>query len=144
MRDQYHDFGPTFAREKLFERHNIKIGKETLRIWMIDAELWTTRRESNKRVYQPRYRRDCVGELIQIDGSDHHWLEDRADRFTLLVFIDDTTSRLMHLQFSGSESALSYMQAMQAYIEQHGKRLALYSDKHKVFRVNVKGAAGRR
>ena len=97
VRDNYADFGPTLAREKLAERHDISIGKETLRRWMTDAGLWQTRKERKKRVHQPRYRRECYGELIQIDGSDHHWFEDRAPRCTLLVYIDDATSRLMHL-----------------------------------------------
>jgi len=93
-------------------------------------------------VHQPRNRRECFGELIQIDGSDHHWFEDRAPRCTLLVYIDDATSRLMHLSFVKSESTFDYMRSTQAYIEAHGKPLAFYSDKHGVFRVNAKGALG--
>jgi hypothetical protein len=57
-----------------------------------------------KRVHQPRCRRDCVGELVQVDGSEHWWFEARGPQCTLLVFIDDATSRLMHLQFVESES----------------------------------------
>ncbi len=142
VREHYHDFGPTLACEKLLERHQLVVGKETLRQWMISAGLWTTRRQHNKRVYQPRNRRECVGELIQIDGSPHWWFEDRGPKCTLLVFIDDATSRLMHLQFAKSESTFDYMRAMHHYIDQHGKPLALYSDKHSVFRVNTKGALG--
>lgn len=142
VREHYTDFGPTLAREKLDERHNIKVGKETLRLWMRDAGLWQTRKERKKRVHQPRYHRECYGELIQIDGSDHHWFEDRAPRCTLLVYIDDATSRLMHLAFVKSESTFDYMRATQAYIEAHGKPLAFYSDKHGVFRVNAKGGLG--
>lgn len=142
VREHYHDFGPTLACEKLLERHQLVVGKETLRQWMITAGLWTTHRQHNKRVHQPRNRRECVGELIQIDGSPHWWFEDRGPKCTLLVFIDDATSRLMHLQFAQSESTFDYMRAMRHYIDQHGKPLALYSDKHSVFRVNTKGALG--
>jgi len=142
VREHYPDFGPTLACEKLLERHQLVVGKETLRQWMITAGLWTTRRQHNKRVHQPRNRRECVGELIQIDGSPHWWFEDRGPKCTLLVFIDDATSRLMHLQFAKSESTFDYMRAMRHYIDQHGKPLALYSDKHSVFRVNTKGALG--
>lgn len=142
VREHYDDFGPTLAREKLFERHGITIGKETLRSWMSEAGLWQTRKERKKRVHQPRYRRECVGELVQIDGSDHHWFEDRAPRCTLLVYIDDATSRLQHLEFVKSESTFDYMRATQSYISKHGKPLAFYSDKHGVFRVNAKGALG--
>ena len=61
--------------------------------------LWVARKERRKAIHQPRYRRECYGELIQIDGSMHWWFEDRGPRCTLLVYIDDATSRLMHLKF---------------------------------------------
>ena len=93
-------------------------------------------------VHQPRYRRDCLGELIQIDGSEHWWFEGRGPRCTLLVYIDDATSRLMHLQFVESESTFDYFAATSAYLERYGKPVAFYSDKHGVFRVNRKDAIG--
>jgi hypothetical protein len=83
-----------------------------------------------------------VGELIQIDGSEHWWFEGRGPQCTLLVYIDDATSRLMHLQFVESESTFDYFAATRAYLERHGKPVAFYSDKHGVFRVNRKDAAG--
>lgn len=92
--------------------------------------------------YQPRYRRDCRGELVQIDGSRHWWLEDRGPQCTLLVFVDDATSRLMLLKFVPSESALAYFQATREYLETHGKPVALYCDKHSVFRINKPDVAG--
>ncbi|MCD6026130.1 MAG: family transposase [Solimicrobium sp.] len=109
---------------------------------MSEAGLWVPRKLRNSTVYQPRNRRNCVGELIQIDGSDHHWFEDRAPACTLLVYIDDAASRLMHLYFTHSESTFSYFEATSAYINQHGKPQAFYSDKHSVFRVNQKQATG--
>jgi len=142
IRENYWDFGPTLAREKLLERHNITIGKETLRLWMRDAGIWKTRKERRGRVHQPRRRRDCYGELIQIDGSIHRWFEDRGPECTLLVYIDDATGSLMQLLFVKSESTFGYMLATQKYIEKHGKPIAFYSDKHSVFRVNQKGALG--
>lgn len=93
VREKYADFGPTLAAEKLRELHGITIGRETLRIWMLEEGLWTDRQKRRGRVYQPRYRRECVGELIQVDGSDHYWFEDRGPSCTLLVFIDDATVR---------------------------------------------------
>ena len=68
---RYHDFGPTFALEKLEAEHDISISKETLRKWMIKAGIWRSRIERKRRVYQPRNRRECFGELIQLDGSHH-------------------------------------------------------------------------
>ena len=92
--------------------------------------------------HQPRRRRDCLGELVQIDGSEHAWFEDRAEKCTLLAFVDDATSRLMHLRFVASESTFDYFRATRTYIETHGKPVAFYSDKHSIFRVNAKDAAG--
>jgi hypothetical protein len=63
VREHYPDFGPTLAREYLAERHDIKIGCETLRQLMIAEGLWKDRDARRPRPYQPRYRRDCRGEL---------------------------------------------------------------------------------
>jgi hypothetical protein len=145
VRSRYEDFGPTLAHEKLTEWHGLPLSVETLRHWMTEDGLWTPRARREPRIQQPRRRRPCRGELIQIDGSDHEWFEERAARCTLLVFVDDATSALMELLFCESESAFSYFRAMRSYLEQHGKPVALYSDKAGVFRVNRKephGGAG--
>lgn len=118
--DQFHGFGPTLAHEKLTTAHGFDISVETLRSWMIAANLWIPRSKRLKRPYQPRYNRDCYGELIQIDGSHHDWFEGRAPKCCLLVFIDDATGKLQHLRFCESESTFDYMLSTRAYIEQHG------------------------
>jgi hypothetical protein len=105
VRERYPDFGPTLATEKLAERHGLKIGVETLRQWMMAEGLWIDRRHRLPSPHQPRRRRECLGEMVQIDGSEHAWFEDRAPTCTLLAFVDDATSRLMHLRFVASESA---------------------------------------
>lgn len=142
IREHYGDFGPTLAAEKLREVHGIELARETVRIWMAEAGIWSTRKKRQPRVHQPRYRRDCVGELIQLDGSEHRWFEDRGPTCTLLVFIDDATSRLMYLQFVETESTFAYFGATKAYLEAHGKPVAFYSDKHSVFRVAKPGVIG--
>ncbi len=134
IRERYPDFGPTLAREKLIELHQISVAKETLRQWMTEAGIWISRRERKKRVFQPRGRRDCLGELVQIDGSHHWWFENRGPKCALLVYIDDATGKLLHLRFAGSENTFDYLHATKAYLQQWGKPLAFYSDKHGVFR----------
>ncbi|WP_040439957.1 ISNCY family transposase [Roseibium aggregatum] len=144
VRERYEDFGPTLAAEMLLEHHGFKVGRETLRQWMIEDGLWLSRKQ-RRRFHQPRLRRECFGELVQIDGSEHRWFEDRGDPCTLLVFIDDATSTLMELRFVRSESAFSYFEALDSYLTHHGRPVAFYSDKHSVFRVNkseVKGGQG--
>ncbi len=139
VQSHYSDFGPTLAAEKLQAVHGVVVSVETLRRWMIDAELWVPRAQ-RRRVHQPRRRRSCVGELIQIDGCDHEWFEERAARCTLLVYVDDATSRLMEIRFVPSESTFSYFEATKAYLERHGKPVAFYSDQAGIFRVNASEA----
>lgn len=136
LHENYPDFGPTLAAEKLRERHDIVVSVETLRKWMIADGLWVPYVRRKPRIYQPRNRRDCFGELIQIDGSPHDWFEGRAPKCCLLVFVDDATGQLMHLRFGETESAFDYMLATREYIDRYGKPLVFYSDKHGIFRVN--------
>lgn len=142
IRERYADFGPTLACEKLAECHGLTVSRETVRRLMTAEGFWVPRKQRPPKIYQPRHRRPCVGELIQIDGSDHHWFEDRGPACTLLVYVDDATSRIMELYFTPSESAFSYFHATREYLERFGKPMAFYSDKASVFRVNKKDAQG--
>ena len=143
VRERYADFGPTLAVEKLAELHGLHVSRETLRKWMIAAGLWTSRRDRAVQIHQPRSRRECFGELVQIDGSEHPWFEDRGPPCTLLVFVDDATGRLMELRFVVSESAFDYFESTKAYLRRCGKPTAFYSDKHSIFRVAREGTTGR-
>lgn len=136
VRERYADFGPTLACEYLAEHHGITLSRETLRQMLMAAGVWKAKVAKRARLHQSRYRRECRGELVQVDGSDHDWFEGRGPRCTLLVYIDDATSELMHLEMAESESAFSYMRATRSYLERHGKPVAFYSDKHSVFRNN--------
>ncbi|RFB94770.1 ISNCY family transposase [Rhizobium leguminosarum bv. trifolii] len=141
VRERYADFGPTLAAEKLAERDGLRVSRETLRRWMSEAGLWLSRKQ-RRTFHQPRLRREAYGELVQIDGSEHRWFEDRGDPCSLLVFVDDATGRLMQLRFVRSESAFSYFDALEPYLEHHGAPIAFYSDKHSVFRVTKKDTKG--
>ena len=141
VRASYPDFGPTLAAEVLAEQHGLKVSRETLRGWMIDAGLWLSRKQ-RRRFHQPRLRREALGELVQLDGSEHRWFDDRADPCTLLVFVDDASGRLMQLRFVPSESTFAYFEALQGYLETHGRPIAFYSDKHSVFRATQKDPKG--
>ena len=134
IKENYPDFGPTLAAEMLAEHHVFKVSRETARKWMVEDGIWLSRKQ-RRTFHQPRLRRECFGELIQIDGSEHRWFEDRGDPCTLLVFIDDATSMLMELRFVRSESTFSYFEALDRYLTTHGRPVAFYSDKHTVFRV---------
>lgn len=141
VREHYPDFGPTLACEKLRERHAVQVSKETLRRLMIEAGLWTPRSTQRVPLHQPRERRACLGELVQIDGSRHAWFEQRDPECTLLAFVDDATGRILQLHFAETESTFSYFDATRHYLQRHGKPRAFYADRAAVFRS---AAANRR
>lgn len=134
VRALYRDFGPTLACEYLHERHGFTRSVPTLRQWMIEAELWQARSLRRKRPYQLRERRAALGELIQIDGSPHAWLEQRGARCTLIAFVDDASGRLQYARFERAETSRAYLQALRSYVTLYGRPVALYSDRHSIFR----------
>ena len=137
----YYDFGPKFAAEKLCEKHAIKVSKETLRQWMVEWGLWKAKRQKQAQIHPQRDRRDCFGELIQIDGSPHPWFEERGPKCCLLVAIDDATSQICSLHFEPTETTAGYFKLMRKHILMHGIPLATYSDKHGIFRINIPTAS---
>lgn len=132
----YPDFGPTLAQEKLDELHQIEVSIETVRQLQIELGLWRPKRRQAARAFQLRERRGRLGELIQIDGSPHDWFEGRGPRCTLIVFIDDATGRLLQLWFAPSETTAVYMAVLRRHLEQYGRPVAFYSDRHSIFRIN--------
>jgi transposase len=143
IQERYQDFGPTLACEKLAQRHEVHVSVETVRQWMIAAELWRAKPRYEGRVFARRERRACVGELVQIDGSNHEWFEARSERCTLIVFIDDASGRLQYLRFVPAESTWAYLEGLRQYLSVYGRPMSLYSDRHSVFRINDLQAVAR-
>ena len=135
VRSKYSDFGPTFANEKLYEEEGIHISTNSLRKAMVTAGLWKIRRQKIRhRAY--RERRACLGELIQLDGSDHLWFEKRAPRCVLLNFIDDATSKILHAEFVPVEDTLTLLAATRRYMLKRGRPIAFYVDHDSIYKVN--------
>jgi len=132
----YPDFGPTFASEKLLENHNLQIDHETLRRLMIKNGIWRAKTVKIVTKHFWRERKACFGEMVQLDGSPHHWFEDREVPCTLIAFIDDATSNILWLEFAESESTESLMRATRSYMEQFGAPASFYSDRGSVYKVN--------
>lgn len=128
-------FRPTFAREKLAERHGLCLGIETVRQLMLLAGLWLPRRQ-RARHQRWRPRRECSGMLVQMDGSHHDWFEGRGPRCVLMGLIDDATSLVQLAKFVPSEDTHNVMRVSKAYIERYGRPTAFYVDKHSIFRTN--------
>ena len=135
VKTHYPDFGPTFATEKLRERHHLVLSSWTLRQGMIRAGLWRPRhRQAPHRAWRPR--RACVGELVQLDGSDHLWFEARGPRCVLLSYVDDATSRGLYGAFVAVEDTWTLLRTTQAYLRRYGRPVAFYVDRDSIYRVN--------
>jgi transposase len=126
----YGDFGPTLAAEKLVER-GLEVTACTLRLWLLAEGLWQRKRQRDVH-RQRRTRRECFGELVQADGSPHDWLEGRGPWMTLLVMIDDATSKVV-ARFAEVETTAGYLDLLGRYLRKHGRMLALYTDRHSIF-----------
>jgi transposase len=124
-------FGPTLAAEHLAEEFGVVIPVPTLRRWMLAAQLWSRLRKS-KRVHRRRARRAHFGELVQMDGSFHAWLEDRGPVECLLTMIDDATGETLG-HFTGEETTWGAAEVLQAWIAKYGVPQALYVDAKSVF-----------
>jgi molybdenum-dependent DNA-binding transcriptional regulator ModE len=142
IRNEYNDFSPTLACEYLRTRHNLVMSRETLRQWMIQANLWIpNQQERNKHL--PRERRSAFGEMIQIDGSHHAWFEDRGPSCVLMVYIDDATSEITSLHFSESEDLEAYYGGLKKHVMNYGIPLSLYGDRCSVLTPREKTPTGR-
>jgi hypothetical protein len=140
-RPVYRGFGPTLASEYLAKKHEIEMSRETVREWMIEAELWKPRKQQVERVHQWRPRRSRWGELLQWDTSDHDWLEGRGDEMLLINMIDDATGRWL-ARFVASDSAVENMNLLECYLKKHGRPLAFYTDKAALFQTAQKTKRG--
>ncbi len=134
--EEYQGFGPTLASEKLAQRDDLEVSKETVRQIMIQAGLHQPKSRKRDRTHPMRERRKQRGELVQMDGSYHAWLEDRAEKACLLLLVDDATSEILAAEFVEHESYLTYTALCKRYFRQYGLPEAFYTDRFSVFRVN--------
>jgi hypothetical protein len=140
LEENYADFGPTFAQEKLTEIHQLKIGITTVRKLMITEKLFTPRPRKKSTEYRAwRERKESYGEMGQFDGSYHRWLEDRAPECCLLANIDDATGKVT-LKFDSNESTQCVFAFWKEYIKKNGKPIAIYLDKFSTYKINHKSA----
>ncbi len=124
-------FGPTLASEHLAADHGLEVPRETLRRWMLAAGLWSRRRKRQPHRTR-RQRKAHFGELIQLDGSHHHWLEERGPKACLMNFVDDATGVAL-CRFSDQETTWAAADLLAAWVRQHGVPKALYCDWKNVY-----------
>lgn len=136
LAEKYPGYGPTLSTEKLQENHGIPPSRETIRNWLIERNMWRIK-HSRKKVHQRRERRACFGELIQVDGSHHIWIEILGVECCLLVFIDDATSKLTALYLSEEETLDAYLTTLKQHIEDYGCPKSLYVDRSAVAKART-------
>lgn len=137
---KYADFGPTLAAEQLAEREQIVVDHETLRGWLLAQGLWRKRRRRQKHRSR-REPRGHAGELLQVDGSPHAWLEERGPRGVLLEAVDDATGRT-YGRFYPEETTEAVLDLLTRYIGRYGVPRALYVDKDSIYVVNNREPTG--
>lgn len=136
LNEKLEGFGPTIAQEKLESLYGINLSRETIRQWMIQAGIHIPRKKK-KKTHKTRCRRACFGELIQTDGSHHHWFGKDLPMATLIVMIDDATGIITSMHFAESESLQAYFQALEQHLCWYGRPRAFYTDKAAVFQPRV-------
>ena len=133
-RTRYAGANHTHLSELLSERDGIDIGRTTLRRILLDAGLTSPRRRRPPKHRVRRQRMPREGMLIQVDGGHHPWLGDQAPPFTLLIAVDDATGAVVDALFCEQEDSRSYFLLIRALVEHRGVPVALYTDRHAVFK----------
>jgi hypothetical protein len=134
----YRDFGPTLASEKL-AAEGLEVGVETLRRWLLAAGLWERRRHRDPHRSR-RPRRECFGELVQMDASIHEWFEGRGETAVLIAMIDDATNRIA-ARFYPAGTVEAHLNLLGVWLRRYGRPVALYTDRHSIFEPQDKGKA---
>lgn len=125
-------FGPTLAAEHLASEDGLQVDSETLRRWMLAEGLWSRERK-RRRHRRRRERKEHFGELVQMDGSFHAWLEERGPQGCLLDLVDDATNTTW-AQLGEQETIWAVADALRTWIERYGVPLALYVDWKNLYR----------
>jgi len=128
---RYEDFGPTLAAEHLGSDDGLKVHAETLRRWMKQAGLWQRQRR-RKPYRQRREAKAHFGELVQLDGSFHEWLEKRGPEGCFMNMADDATAKGLG-RFCEQETTWAAAAVLRRWIEHYGVPWALYTDWKNVY-----------
>jgi len=130
-RERYPDFGPTLAAEKL-QQEGLRVDHETLRRWLVAQGLWRRgRKQQQHRSW--RERRECFGQMVQLDGSHHDWFEGRRDKAVLMVMVDDATNRT-GARFSEEETTRAAYDVFDGWVRKNGMPGSLYVDRDSIYR----------
>ena len=138
VRERYEDFKPKLAAEKLKAREGIQVSDEKLRQIMIGHGLWKVRRKRGP-VHVWRERKARWGEMSQMDGSHHAWLEGRGPKMVMMAMIDDATGRAWG-RFYAYEGVWPAMETLEGYARRFGVPQSLYLDRHSTYKTTRQAA----
>ncbi len=133
LKERYRGFKPKFAAEKLWTREKIRVSDEKMRQIMIEAGLWRVRRQKSE-VHPWREPKAHGGEMVQMDGSHHAWLETRGPKLVLMGMVDDARNRF-YGRFYAYEGVFPAMDVLEGYIRRYGLPRSLYVDKHSTYKT---------
>lgn len=137
LKERYADFWPGHAQEKLAENHGLGISKEKVRQIMIEARLWTPKKDRLRSHFRSwRDRKEFFGEMQQYDGSFHDWFEGRLPGCVLLASIDDATGQIAHARFADNEGVFNTFLFWREYLRELGKPLSIYLDRYSTYKIN--------
>ena len=134
--EKYKGFGPVLAHEKVEEKDGIKTNRESFRQILLEAGLWESSRKTKKH-RQWRERMKYFGEMVQLDGSRHDWLEGRGPWLVLMAYIDDATGTV-YAEFHDYEGTIPAMISFKGYAKKYGIPLKIYLDKHTTYKSTSK------
>lgn len=132
LRARYEDFGPTLAVEQLAAHHQIALSRETLRRWMRAAGLLSGRRRPRPH-RQWRERRACAGQMVQMDGSHHAWLEARGPTLVLMGYVDDATGTV-YARLYPAEDLPAVLDSFRRYCQRYGVPQSVYCDRYTLYK----------
>jgi hypothetical protein len=134
----YSGYNHTHLHEQLVAEHRIVISRRSLTRILRSAGLRSPRRRRPRRHRSRRERMPREGMMLQVDGSQHHWLEGRGPRLVLVGAVDDATGELVHALFREQEDAQGYLILLRESVGKKGLPIAWYSDRHSIFVRNDK------
>lgn len=134
--EKYKGFGPTLAHEKFVEINRVTVNRESIRQILLNAGLWETSRKGRKH-RQWRERKQYRGEMVQMDGSHHDWLEGRGPRMVMMGYIDDADGNV-HAEFHDYEGTIPAMKSFKGYIKKRGIPQSVYLDRHSTYKSTAK------
>ena len=132
---RYKGFGSSLASEKLAKDDGIKINRETLRQWLLEGS-YVLRRRLKRKHRQWRERKAYCGEMVQMDGSHHDWLEGRGPKLVLMGYIDDASNRIFG-RFYEYEGTIPALDSFKRYCLKHGIPQSVYLDKHSTYKATI-------